>query len=222
MSTLEDFRDSDITTWLRDEGARDPDFTSKLFVSHYRLLRAIATSHSCGRWTSETQSATTVVHECYLHLRRTHRLSFETPQAFLGFAAKVMVRIRIDYSRQIHAAKRGGSRSSIPLELLEDCEHPLLSSADAERVADALEALERIDRRRANVARLKGFCGFDFNEISQQLQISATTAKRDWKVAKCWLARCLTSLDHDQSGAGDWEAAEEDPIQPSSQSPRRL
>jgi len=44
--------------------------------------------------------------------------------------------------------------------------------------------------RRSQVVELKFFGGLS-EEIAQVLDVSPDTVKRDWKLAKAWLARCL-------------------------------
>jgi len=57
---------------------------------------------------------------------------------------------------------------------------------------EALNALERIDPRRAQVIELRFFGGLTVEETAQVLQISAQTVMRDWRLARAWLARELT------------------------------
>jgi hypothetical protein len=57
---------------------------------------------------------------------------------------------------------------------------------------DALEALARIDRRRAQVIELRFFGGLSVEETSAVLGVSPQTVMLDWKLARAWLARELT------------------------------
>ena len=65
-----------------------------------------------------------------------------------------------------------------------------IASAKSEEIVgldDALSTLEKLDARKARVVELRFFGGFDLDEISALLEISPTTIKRDWAMAKAWL-----------------------------------
>jgi RNA polymerase sigma factor (sigma-70 family) len=65
-------------------------------------------------------------------------------------------------------------------------------SAQVCALDDALNALERIDPRRAQVIELRFFGGLTVEETGQVLQISPQTVMRDWRLARAWLARELS------------------------------
>jgi RNA polymerase sigma-70 factor, ECF subfamily len=73
----------------------------------------------------------------------------------------------------------------------------LSSSRDAELVAihDALDALARIDIRKARVVELRFFGGLSVDESAEVLAVSPQTVMRDWKLAKAWLTREMTRND---------------------------
>jgi len=54
-------------------------------------------------------------------------------------------------------------------------------------VDEALEVLETIDSRQAQIVELRFFAGFTVDEIAATLKISRATVKRDWAAAKLWL-----------------------------------
>jgi RNA polymerase sigma factor (sigma-70 family) len=56
---------------------------------------------------------------------------------------------------------------------------------------DALEALARMDPRRAHVIELRFFGGLSVDETAEVLGISAQSVMRDWKLARAWLMREL-------------------------------
>jgi RNA polymerase sigma factor (sigma-70 family) len=69
---------------------------------------------------------------------------------------------------------------------------------------DALNALEKIDRRKSKVIELRFFGGLSLQETADVLQVSVGTIRRDWSLARAWLYRELgnagrrdTSLDTD-------------------------
>ena len=65
-------------------------------------------------------------------------------------------------------------------------------SAQVCALDEALNALARIDPRRAQVIELRFFGGLTVEETGQVLQLSAQTVMRDWRLARAWLARELS------------------------------
>jgi RNA polymerase sigma factor (sigma-70 family) len=69
---------------------------------------------------------------------------------------------------------------------------------------DALNALEKFDRRKSKVIELRFFGGLSLQETDDVLQVSVGTIRRDWSLARAWLYRELgdggprdSSLDTD-------------------------
>src|SRR2546421_606845 len=54
---------------------------------------------------------------------------------------------------------------------------------------DALGRLEEIDRELAKIVELRAFGGLTIDEAAHVLSVSPSTAKREWRAAKAWLAR---------------------------------
>jgi RNA polymerase sigma-70 factor, ECF subfamily len=114
-------------------------------------------------------------------------------------ASQMMRRILVDAARARVSEKRGGhlqreKHSDAPdLDRIPD----LSSSLDAELVAihDALDALARIDIRKARVVELRFFGGLSVDESAEVLAVSPQTVMRDWKLAKAWLTREMTRND---------------------------
>jgi len=102
-----------------------------------------------------------------------------------------MRRILIDYARAKHRVRRGGVESDLPNE-------NALTISVNETDFDLLaldEALNRLAGKEAHLAKiveLRFFSGLDVVETAKVLDISESTVKRDWKMAKAWLYRELT------------------------------
>ena len=56
---------------------------------------------------------------------------------------------------------------------------------------DALNALEALDPRKCKVVEMRFFGGMSVEETAEALHLSVGTIKRDWRLAKAWLAREL-------------------------------
>jgi RNA polymerase sigma factor (TIGR02999 family) len=101
-----------------------------------------------------------------------------------------MREVLIDAARRRHAAKRGGSDLLVTLD--EDVQSAPLKSAQLLQLHAALEELEKVDSRRAAVVECRFFGGLDVDETAAALNLSTATVKRDWRVARAWLAQAMT------------------------------
>src|SRR5262249_59059761 len=133
-----------------------------------------------------TIGATTLLHEAYLDISDRDRAACPDRNRFMGYAARVMRGLIIDYARRRQAQKRGGlfEITSIATDVADAV------AADAQqltRLSDALNELESADARLARVVDLKFFCGFSFVEIGGMLGVSERTIQRDWEKARIYL-----------------------------------
>jgi RNA polymerase sigma factor (TIGR02999 family) len=129
------------------------------------------------------------VHEAYLRLSDQHGIQWKNRGQFLGVAATVMRRVLLDYSRGYQAAKRGGGVEKVFLQ-----EAAVASDTrPAELVAldEALTKLSKVDPEQAHLVELRFFGGLSIEETAEVLAVSPATVKRNWNVAKAWLAREL-------------------------------
>jgi DNA-directed RNA polymerase specialized sigma24 family protein len=59
------------------------------------------------------------------------------------------------------------------------------------RVHEALEDMQRVDPRMAQVVEMRFFAGLNDLEIAAALQVTDRTARRDWRQAQLFLAEAL-------------------------------
>ena len=86
-------------------------------------------------------------------------------------------------------AKRGGNINKVYLQ-----EAAIISTArpaDVVALDEALIRLAEIDPQQARLVELRFFGGLSIEETAGVLEISPATVKRNWNVAKAWLAREL-------------------------------
>jgi DNA-directed RNA polymerase specialized sigma24 family protein len=60
---------------------------------------------------------------------------------------------------------------------------------------DALTDLEAFDPRKCRVVEMRFFGGLSLEEVADVLQVSVTTVRRDWSLARAWLHRELSRRD---------------------------
>ena len=67
-----------------------------------------------------------------------------------------------------------------------------MAPVDLLAVDQALERLAALDAQQARVVELRYFGGLSVEETAEALGISPATVKRDWSVARAFLAQQLT------------------------------
>jgi RNA polymerase sigma factor (TIGR02999 family) len=158
----------------------------QLFSALYDELHRMARRELSKRGAGMTLGATTLLHEAYLDISDREGVAFPDRNRFMGYAAKAMRGLIIDYARRRQAQKRGGEFeiTSISTDLAEP------SSADPDELtllSSALDELERTDPGLARVVDLKFFGGFSFAEIASMMAVSERTIYRDWQKARIYL-----------------------------------
>lgn len=168
----------------------------------YRELARLARAQR-ARWRgNETLDTTVLVHEAYLKLAAPPAaggLRWESRRHFFALAAQVMRQVLVNYAEARRAAKRGGDRTRVALEVLEwmPAEGDAGGSADeseADRILGLHRALERLavrEPRQARIVECRFFAGLSIPETAEALGVSPATVKRDWQAASDWLAREL-------------------------------
>ena len=66
------------------------------------------------------------------------------------------------------------------------------NNVDLIALDEALTRLESKDKQQTRIVELRYFSGLSLEETAEALNISRTTAARDWAMAKAWLHRELT------------------------------
>jgi RNA polymerase sigma factor (TIGR02999 family) len=188
----------DITRLLSDVDAGAPGATDRLMQAVYEDLRRVAERHLDQRFgrglPGVTLEPAALVNESFMRLIR-QRKAFDNRGQFFAIATKIMLRVLVDYQRSRAASRRGGDRQRLALDL----EHhegspPGGGCAGGDTIAvdaltDALDRLEAVDPRKADVVKLRVVWGLQMREVAEALDISLATAERDWAFAKAWLAR---------------------------------
>jgi RNA polymerase sigma factor (TIGR02999 family) len=178
---------TDVTQLLLDWNAGDQSALDRLMPLVYEELRRMAARQLRHERTDHTLQPTALVHEAWLRLVQTNRLTWQNRAHFLGVAAELMRRILVDHARRRSAEMRGGGETRLSLD-------EALSVSDQKAVGllaldDALTSLAALDPRQSRIVELKYFGGLEIEEIAEVVGISPATVKRDWQWARAWLQR---------------------------------
>jgi RNA polymerase sigma factor (TIGR02999 family) len=187
---------AEITGLLRAWGRGDSAALDRLTPLVYERLHRMARSYMRNERVGHTLQPTALVNEAYLRLVDARDLDWKDRAHFFAVCARVMRRILVDAARSRAAIKRGGQADRVEHSTAIDLDQLAVAStkmsAQVCALDEALNALERIDPRRAQVIELRFFGGLTVEETGQVLQISAQTVMRDWRLARAWLSRELS------------------------------
>jgi len=179
--------------------AGDREALNALVPLIYNELHSLAHYYLQGERTGHTLQTTALVHEAYLRLARQGPFQTQDRQHFVAVAARLMRQILVDYARVHRAAKRG---ADCRVELDEDLEQPQRRGTDVVALDDALNQLSQFDPQQSLIVELRFFGGMTVEETAGVLGISVATTKRDWSMAKAWLARELGRGNDGTSSVG--------------------
>lgn len=160
-----------------------------LFTTLYGELHRIARQQLARNGWGVTLGATSLLHEAYMDLSKHDPERFPDQQRFLGYAARVMRGLIIDYARAKQAQKRGGLFELTAIST--DVGEALADSTELTALGAALDELAAVDRTLADIVDLKFFCGFTVPEIAAMKGMSERTVERSWQKARLFLHRTV-------------------------------
>ena len=164
------------------------ELAPRVYVELHRLARGYMRKEQDGN----TIQATALVNEAFLRLVDVKNVQWQDRAHFFAISANIMRHILVDRARAKDRDKRGNAAQHINLddapELASNHTNQSLTAVD-----DALQQLERIDPRKAQVVELKFFGGLSVEETAEVLKVSPQTVMRDWKMARAWL---MTELSY--------------------------
>jgi len=174
-----------------DAGALD-----RLLPLVYAELRRVAHRYMRDERPNHPLQTTALVHEAYLRLIGVKRVDWQSRNHFFAVSAQMMRRILVEAARRRNADKRGGDASHVALD--EAFVPAADRGADLLALDEALEHLASLAPRKARVVELRYFAGLSVKETADVLGVSVETVMRDWRMAKLWLQRDLSSVDRER------------------------
>ena len=166
--------------------------SEQLFAALYAELHRLADIQLRRIGPDLSLGTTTLLHEAYLDLAGREGVQFPDRARFLGYAARAMRGLVIDYVRRSRARKRGGGVFEITLT--EGARAPAATADEAselQRLSDALDELAGLDPALAQLVDLHFFSGYTFAEIAVMRGVSERTVQRDWRKARLLLHHIL-------------------------------
>jgi len=154
----------------------------------HQELHRIARGCMRGERAGHSLQATALVNEAYLRLIGAQQVDWQNRVHFLAVSARLMRRILVDFARAKNYQKRGGGAQAVTLDEALVVVEP---GRDLVAIDEALDALAKMDERKAKVVEVRFFGGLTVEETAAALSVSPDTVMRDWRLAKAWLMREL-------------------------------
>ena len=182
--------DANITQLLKEAQNGKRESLDEFLPLVYGELKKIAAYKISLERKNHTLQATALVHEAYLRLIDQHSVDWQNRAHFFAIASEMMRRILVNYAESRNAQKRGSGQTLISLDDVE------ISAPDSEVdlifLDNALNELAEFDKTQAKIVELKFFGGLTNEETAEVLNVSESTVKREWRMARAWLTAKLT------------------------------
>jgi RNA polymerase sigma-70 factor (ECF subfamily) len=175
---------ANFTQLLTEWRSGHPQALERLTPLVYDELRRLARNYMRAERGSHTLQATAVVHEAFLRLIQAN-VALQDRGHFFALASRLMRRVLVDHAKSRSRMKRNaGTRDPVP----EDA-GGTLPPMDFDVVAldDALEGLQQMEPRLAQVIELHYFGGLTYDQVAAAVGTSAATVHRDIRLARAWL-----------------------------------
>jgi RNA polymerase sigma-70 factor, ECF subfamily len=181
----------EVTDLLRAWGRGDLQARDRLVPLVYAALRRRAAAYLRRERADHTLQPTALVHEAYLRLVGQERVIWQNRAHFLGVAAQMMRRILVDHARGRSRDKRPDAALRVTLDDRVGAAGP--RECELLLVDLALTELATLDPRQGRIVELRYFGGLTDEEVAEVLGVSRSTVTREWRIAKGWLYRRMTT-----------------------------
>jgi RNA polymerase sigma factor (TIGR02999 family) len=191
---------SEVTQILSQIEQGDPSAAEKLLPLVYEELRKLAAAKLAHEKPGQTLQATALVHEAYIRLVDIEKAQkWDSRGHFFSAAAEAMRRILIDNARRRKSLKYGGNLQRVDF----DESIPSNKNTQPENILalnEALEKLEKQDKTKADLVKLRYFAGLTSKQAAKVLDISNSTADEYWAYARAWLRLEIKKGDESNMG----------------------
>ncbi|MEO0900262.1 MAG: ECF-type sigma factor [Bacteroidota bacterium] len=162
------------------------------FPKAYQELKRLAFYQLRSERSDHTLNATALVHEVFIKLAKQDQQKFQSKGHFFSIASRSMRRILVSYARQKKSEKRGGDKVVLTLEN-QEVSH-MTTYEDILHLNETLDQYKTLSERGAKIIEFWFFGGFKQEEIAQIMDISESTVRREWRLARTWLSTQLKDL----------------------------
>jgi RNA polymerase sigma factor (TIGR02999 family) len=181
---------SDISELLEKVSQGDEAALGELMPLVYAELRRIAQVQMRRHRLDNSSEPSSVVHETYLRLVRSHPVAFHDRAHFLGIMAHVMRQVLVDHARARKAQKRGWG---VQVDIAGKEPHSREKNVNVLALNEALELLGQRDKDLVRLVELRFFGGLSSDEIASLTGQSVHAVRHRLRYAKSCLRHHLES-----------------------------
>jgi len=175
---------ANFTQLLTEWRSGHPQALERLTPLVYDELRRLARNYMRAERGSHTLQATAVVHEAFLRLIQAN-VALQDRGHFFALASRLMRRVLVDHAKSRSRMKRNSGARDLVAESTGETLPPM--DFDVVALDDALEGLQQLEPRLAQVIELHYFGGLTYDQIAAAVGTSAATVHRDIRLARAWL-----------------------------------
>jgi len=175
---------ANFTQLLTEWRTGHPQALERLTPLVYDELRRLARNYMRAERGSHTLQATAVVHEAFLRLIQAN-VALQDRGHFFALASRLMRRVLVDHAKSRSRMKRNSGARDLAAEGTDETLPPM--DFDVVALDDALEGLQQLEPRLAQVIELHYFGGLTYDQIAAAVGTSAATVHRDIRLARAWL-----------------------------------
>jgi RNA polymerase sigma factor (TIGR02999 family) len=182
-------RPEHLTNLLNAAQSGDSEAAHAAYEAVYAELKRRARNSLRSAKPGDTLTPTSLVNEVYVRFSERESKPLRDRTHFYALAARAMRQILVDHARRRGASKRGGGAHVTNLD-----NTLTLSTGDLERTLELDAALQKLEKRDAELAQLVEwhfFAGLNFEEIARETSRHERTVRRDWELARAFLQREL-------------------------------
>lgn len=180
---------SKVTQMLSQLNEGNKEVYDHLYPLIYDELKELAYAQ-LRKQVNHTFSKTELVHETYLKMVNQDKAGFKNKNHFLAIASRCMRQVLIDYARKKKAEKRGGDQHDCTyIDELFNVQQQ--KAEELIEIDSALNRLAALNQRLSNVVEMRFFGEMTIEDTAEVLDISESTVKRDWMIARGWLHKEL-------------------------------
>jgi len=180
----------EITELLRSWSDGDQTAFETLAPLVHQELHRLAHAYMNRERAGHTLQTTALVNEAYLRLIEWKDVRWQNRAHFFAMSAMMMRRILVDFARSHPLRKQDGA---FQLPLADAAAVPVRRDADLIALDEALSELAKFDERKSRIVEMRFFGGLTVEETAEVLGVAPITVMREWRNAKAWLYRELTS-----------------------------
>ena len=181
----------EITRLLQEWSAGSEEALHRLTTLVHLELRRTARAYLARERNADSWQPTVLVNEAFLRLVDCQKVTWRDRGHFFRLAAKKMREILVDHVRKQRYQKRGGGTQILPLDEVPTIGARAENRVDMILLHTALDQLEALDPRKAEIVEMRFFAGLSIEEIAEAQGLATSTVHRDLHLAKAWLYRAI-------------------------------